>query len=88
MGTVDGENLELIALDVANPTRSTVCFSVRDSLDRIFKTSEASLSLRKVVEFAKRYPLLVLSAMSAKDRREQVTYHRRGQNRDRYSIHE
>jgi len=88
VSTVDGENLKLIALDVANPARSTVCFSVRDSLDRIFKTGEASLSLWKVVEFAKRYPVLVLSAISAKDRREQVTHHRRGQNRDRYSIHE
>ncbi len=69
------ENLKLLALDAAYPARNVVGVSIRDARDGIVKLGQTSLSLRKLVQLAQRDPALVLAAIAAQDRRQEISHH-------------
>jgi hypothetical protein len=84
--TIDGENLELFTLDTAHPTGNVVSVPIRDTGDGVLKLGQSSLAFRELIQLTQRNPALVLAAVSAQDRRKEVSEHRRGQNRDRQAI--
>ena len=77
---VDGEDLKLIALHMANPARDVGGHAVVRSDDGIAVVDETRLTFGEVADGAKRYPRLEL-LIALKSRAEQVAKNRDGENR-------
>jgi hypothetical protein len=86
MCAIDGENLELFALDTAHPAGNVVGVPIRDSGDGVLKLGQSSLAFRELIQLTQRDPALILATVPAQDRRKEVSEQRRGQNRDRQAI--
>ena len=57
-----------------------------DAGDGILKLGQSRLAFGKFVEFAQGDPALVLAAIAAQDRRNQIADHRHRQNRDGQTV--
>ena len=77
---VDGEDLKLVALHMANPARDVGGHAVVRSDDGIAVVDETRLTFGEVADGAKRYPRLEL-LIALKSRAEQVAENWDGENR-------
>src|SRR5271157_6065190 len=76
---VDGKDLKLFALYSADPAGSVVGVAVPGVRDGIAKLGESRLPFGKLIKLTEGDPTLVLPAISAENRRNQVPNRRSGQ---------
>src|SRR5580704_6819048 len=86
MRTVNGEDLELFALDAADPTRGIDSLSVGGHHIWISKSGQASLSHLKFVDLTQRYPRQVITSASPRNRRQKKLDDGHGKSRRNKSI--
>src|SRR5271166_980147 len=86
VGAVDSENLKLLALNAADPTRNAVGLSVGNTRNGIFKLGQPGLAFRELIELTQRDPAFVLPAIAAEDRRNQIADDWHCENGDRQAI--
>ena len=76
---IDGENLELVRRDPADPAGSVDGLSVRGHYEGTFKSGESSFAFRKIGDGAEGYPGEIGFAATARDRGKNVADHGNGQ---------
>ena len=64
MGAVDCKDLELLALNSADPARSAVGLSVRDTGNGVLKLGQPGLAFREFIQLTEGDPPLVLPAIA------------------------
>src|SRR5579863_485135 len=83
---VDGEDLEVLPIHIANPTRDIRGISIGGARHRIEISGKTSLAGRELFEVAKWNPRLVAALASAGNGGEKVTHNRNGKNSGNDSI--
>src|SRR5258708_6169715 len=86
MRTVNGKNLNLFALDAADPTGGIHGLAVGRRHIGISKSGQTSLSLRKFVDPTERHPRQVSACASPRNRGQKKPYDRYGKSRRNESI--
>ncbi len=68
MCAIDGENLELFAMDTAHPAGNVVGVSIGDTGDGVLILGQSSLPFRELIQLTQSDPALVLATLPAQDR--------------------